>query len=210
MSQDSQVLVTQAKEILRVLSHHSRLLEPSFKSSCFLELTRQHSTRHTSVIRPSSPSLPLRTSRSFFGSPPASARGPSDGPLVFGPVLQSQGCLGRKEGGERGRSIAAAAASSEVTIARHWADGRTDGMGRSIGRMAAAWLHPARIAARRATTTMVTPITKGGEGEKSLGFASTCTWSWLRFPIAWIGEVAIYISLKGKYRNSIQICIPCY
>ena len=75
---------------------------------------------------------------------------------------------GRRDREERGRSIAAAAASSEVTIARHWADGRTDGMGRSIGRMAAAWLHPARIAARRATTTMVTPITKGGERGRSL------------------------------------------
>ena len=169
MSQDSQVLVTQAKEILRVLSHHLRLLEPSFKSSCFLELTRQHSTRYTSVIRPSSP---LRTSRSFFGSPPASARPPVARRTVHWFSVQSRRVKdvwqGRRDREERGRSIAAAAASSEVTIARHWADGRTDGMGRSIGRMAAAWLHPARIAARRATTTMVTPITKGGERERSL------------------------------------------
>ena len=101
-SQNSQV--RQAKEILRVLSHHSRLLSsPSFKSSCFLELTRQHSTRHTtSVIRPSSPTLPSERPGHFLGRHPRPpARGPSDGPLVFGPVPQSQGCLAREEGRER-------------------------------------------------------------------------------------------------------------
>ena len=41
---------------------------------------------------------------------------------------------GRRDREERGRSIAAAAASSEVTIARHWADGRTDGWNGQINR----------------------------------------------------------------------------
>ena len=116
---------------------------------------------------------------------------------------------GGRDREERGRSIAAAAASSEVTIAP--LGGRADGWNGQINRADGGVVASSPNCSTKGDDDDGDPdYQRGREGEKSLGFASTCTWSSLRFPIARIGEVAIYISLKGKYRNSIQISIPYY
>ena len=181
-----------------MLSHHSRLLEPSFKSSCFLELTRQHSTRHTSVIRPSS-SLPQNVQVIFWVA--TRVRPPVVRRTVHWFSVQSRRVKDVWQGG-RGRSIAAAA--SEVTIAIGWTGGRMEWADQSGGWRRLGCIQPElQHEGRRRRWRPRLP--KGERVGKCLGFTSTCTWSLLRSPTARIGGVAIHISLKGKYTKSIQI-----